>query len=103
MNWLKKLWDWVCGVAKTLLDAVLDKVLERAKEIRARRELAALALEAVKAAAHEGLTGEKAWVAARDRLTAALKAAGIEVAAVTIDTTIQVVYDAWKALGYPED
>lgn len=103
MNWLKKLWDWVCGVAKTLLDAVLDKVLERAKEIRARRELAALALEAVKAAAHEGLTGEKAWVAARDRLTAALKAAGLEVAAVTIDTTIQVVYDAWKALGYPED
>lgn len=103
MNWLKKLWNWVCGVAKTLLDKIVGQVIDRVRDIVKNRELTALALEAVKAAAHEGLTGQKAWVAARDRLTAALKAAGIEVAAVTIDTTIQVVYDAWKALGYPED
>lgn len=103
MDWLKRLWDWVWGVAKGLLDAVLDKVLERAKEILARREVAALALEAVRAAAHEGLTGEKAWASARDRFVAALREAGAELAGVAVDTTLQAVYDAWKALGYPED
>lgn len=102
MSWLKNVWDWICGVAKTLLDAIVGQVLDRVKEILAERELVGLALEAIKAAAHEGLTGDKAWVAAREKLVTALKAAGIECAAVTIDTTLQCVYDAWKSLGYPE-
>lgn len=103
MTWLKKLWDWLVGAAKRLLDAVLDKVLDRAKEVLDQREVAALALEAIKAAAHEGLTGQKAWVAARNKLVVALREAGIELGECAVDTTLQLIYDAWKSLGYPEE
>lgn len=103
MDWLKRVWDWIVGAARTLLDAVLETVLARAREILERREVAALALEAIRAAAREGLTGEKAWVAARDAFTAALKGAGLELGACAVDTTLQTIYDAWKELGYPEE
>lgn len=102
MNWLKKLWNWLVGKAKALLASVLDEVIEQAKEIAEEKDIAALALDAVKAAAHEGLTGDKAWVAARDRFTAALKKAGRELGDTAIDTTLQNVYAAWKRLGKPE-
>lgn len=103
MDWLKRLWDWLVGAAKALLDKVLDKVLDRAREILDRREVAALALEAIRAAAKEGLTGEQAWTQARDAFTAALKGAGLELGACAVDTTLQTIYDAWKELGYPEE
>lgn len=103
MDWLRKLLDWLVGAAKRLLDTVLDKVLDRAREVLERKEVAALALEAIRAAAHEGLTGEEAWVKARDAFAAALKSAGVELGACAIDTTLQVIYDAWKSLGYPEE
>lgn len=93
---LKKIWDWLVGGVKSLLDAILDTILDEAKRLTEDKDLVALALEAVKAAAHEGLTGEKAWVAARDRLTTALKEAGRELGDCAIDTTLQVVYNAWK-------
>ncbi len=96
MNWLKKLWDWVCGVAKTLLDKIVGQVIDRVRDIVENRELTALALEAVKAAAHEGLTDDKAWVYARDKLVSALKSAGRELGDCAVDTLLQVVYDAWK-------
>ena len=83
MNWLKKLWDWLVGAAKRLLDAVLDKVLDRAKEVLDQKEVAALALEAIKAAA--------------------LRESGIELGECAVDTTLQLIYDAWKSLGYPEE
>lgn len=93
---LKKLWDWLWGGVKTLLDTILDTILDEAKRLTEDKELCALALDAVKAAAHEGLTGDKAWTAARDRFTAALKEAGRELGDCTIDTTLQTVYSAWK-------
>lgn len=94
---LKKLWDWLWGGVKTLLATVLDTILEEAKRLTEDNELVALALDAVKAAAHEGLTGEKAWLYARDKFTAALKEAGRELGNCAIDTTLQVVYSAWKS------
>ena len=93
---IKKIWDWLVGGVKSLLDAILDTILDEAKRLTKDKDLVALALEAVKAAAREGLTGEKAWVAARDRLTTALKEAGRELGDCAIDTTLQVVYNAWK-------
>lgn len=96
MNLLKKAWDWLCGTVKDILSSVCDAVLERAKEISKDRGLVAMALEAVKAAALEGLTGEKAWVRARDIFTVALKSAGRELGDCAIDTTLQLTYDAWK-------
>lgn len=96
MNWLKKLWDWVVGTAKTLLATVCDTVLERAKKVAEDKELVNLCLTAIQAAAQKGLTGDKAWVAARDQLVAALKSAGRELGDCAIDTALQVVYDAWK-------
>lgn len=99
---LKRFWNWLCGAVRTLLDAVLDAVIEKAKDVAADKDLAALALDAVKAAAHEGLTGDKAWVAARDRFVAALKEAGKALTDTAIDTTLQLVYAGWKELGKPE-
>lgn len=93
---LKKLWNWLWGGVKSLLDTVLDTILEEAKRLTEDKELVALALEAAKAAAREGLTGDKAWTAARDRFTAALKDAGRELGDCAIDTTLQTVYSAWK-------
>lgn len=93
---LKKLWDWLWGGVKSLLDTVLDTILEEAKRLIEDKDLVALALDAVKAAAREGLTGDKAWTVARDRFTAALKEAGRKLGDCAIDTTLQVVYNAWK-------
>lgn len=96
MDWLKKLWDWVVGGVKTLLTVVCKTVLERAKQVAEDEQLVNLALNAIQAVAAEGLTDEKAWVAARDRFVAALKEAGRELGDCAIDTALQVVYDAWK-------
>ncbi len=99
MDWLKRLWDWVCGGVRTLLQAICEKVIERAKEVAEDKALVGLCLEAVQAAVAEGLTGEKAWVYARERLVAALKEAGRELGDCAIDTALQTVYDAWKHRG----
>lgn len=96
MNWMKKAWHWLCGAVKDLLAAVCDTVLERAKAIAKDKELVNLALDAVSAAAKEGLTGEKAWVKARDLFVQGLASAGRELGDCAIDTTLQIVYDAWK-------
>lgn len=93
---LKKFWNWLWGGVKTLLDTILDTILDEAKRLTEDKELVALALDAVKAAAREGLMGDKAWTAARDRFTAALKKAGRELGDCAIDTTLQTVYSAWK-------
>lgn len=96
MNWLKQLWNWIKGGVKTLLVAICEKVVARAKEVAQDEELVNLCLTAIQAAATEGLTGDKAWVRARDELTAALKRAGRELGDCAIDTALQVVYDGWK-------
>ena len=96
MNWLKSFWDWLCGAAKSLIATVCEVVIAKAKELTEDKQLVSLALDAVQAAAAEGLTGEKAWVAARDRFVAALKAAGRELGDCAIDTALQSVYNAWK-------
>lgn len=96
MNWLKELWDWIVGGVKTLLTKVCEAVLERAKQIAEDERLVNLALEAIEAAVKEGLTDEKAWVFARDKLVEGLKRAGIQLGDCAIDTTLQLVYDAWK-------
>lgn len=102
MDWLKNLWNWLVGKAKALLACVLDEVIEQAKEIAEEKELAALALDAVQAAAREGLMGDKAWTVARDRFVKAFKEAGKELTDTAIDTLLQNVYSAWKRLGKPE-
>lgn len=96
MNWLTNAWNWIWGKLKSLLADVADAIVERAKEIASDRDLVGLALDAVKAAAAEGLTGDKAWAAARDRFLEALKAAGRELGDCAVDTTLQLTYDAWK-------
>lgn len=96
MNVLKKAWQWLCGAVKDILSSVCEAVLDRAKEIAKDRGLVSMALEAVKAAAIEGLTGEKAWVRARDIFTAALKSDGRDLGDCAIDTALQLTYDAWK-------
>ena len=102
MNILKSIWNWLCGAFKTLLDAVLDAVIEKAKDVAEDKKIASLALDAVKAAAHQGLTGDKAWTAARDKFTADLIDAGETLSDTAIDTTLQLIYSAWKELGKPE-
>ena len=102
MNILKSIWNWLTSTLRTLLDAVLDAVIEKAKDVAEDKKIASIALDAVKAAAHQGLTGEKAWTAARDKFTAALKDAGETLTDTAIDTTLQLVYAAWKDLGKPE-
>ena len=66
--------------------------LERAED----EELVNLCLTAIQAAITEGLTGDKAWVYARDKLVAALKSTGRDLGDCLIDTALQCVYDAWK-------
>ncbi len=96
MNLLKKLWNWICGVGRTLLTAICEAVVDRAKEVAKDEELVNLCLNAIQAAAAEGLTGDKAWVRARDELVAALKRAGRELGDCAVDTALQLAYDAWK-------
>lgn len=96
MNWLKELWDWIKGGVKTVVMAVADAVGKRVKAIVDDTQLIELGVAAVEAAVKEGLTGEQAWVFARDRFTAALKEAGREMGDCAIDTALQVIYDGWK-------
>ena len=96
MDWLRKLWDWIKGGVRTLLTVVCEAVVRRAQAVAEDEELVDLCLEAVQAAVMEGLTGEKAWVFARDRLVEGLKAAGRELGDCSVDTALQCVYDAWK-------
>ena len=96
MNWLKKLWDTIWGGVKTVLMAVIEAVCKRTKEITDDTELVQMCVNAIEAAVREGLTGEKAWVYARDNLVAALKTAGRQMGDCAIDTALQVIYDAWK-------
>lgn len=102
MNTLKKLWDWLCGAVKSLLETVLEAAIARAKERAKDTDLMGAALEAVKAAARQGLTGDKAWVAARDQFTAKLRELGRDLTDTAIDTALQTTYDAWKSLGKPD-
>lgn len=96
MSWLKKLWNWVCGFGRTLLMAICEKVVDRAKEVAEDEELVNLCLNAIQAAATEGLTGDKAWVKARDELVKALERAGRQLGDCAIDTALQLAYDAYK-------
>ena len=96
MNWLKKLWDWIKGGVRTLLMAVCEAVVARAKAVAEDKELVNLCLTAIQAAITEGLTGEKAWAYARDQLVQALKRSGRVLGDCAIDTALQCVYDAWK-------
>ena len=76
MSWLKKLWNAIWGGVKTVILAVIDAVAKRTKEITDDTELVQMCVNAIEAAVKEGLTGEKAWVYAREKLVAALKDAG---------------------------
>lgn len=102
MKWLKQVLDWLVGAGKTLLTAICEAVVDRAKEVSKDEALVDLCLNAVKAAAKEGLTGRKAWVKARDNLVEALKRTGRELGDCAIDTALQLTYAAWKAEGKPE-
>lgn len=96
MNWIKKLWDTIWGGVKTVLMAVIEAVGKRTKEIVNDTELVQMCVNAIEAAVREGLTGEKAWVYARENLVAALKKAGRQMGDCAIDTALQVIYDGWK-------
>ena len=96
MKWLKELWNKIWGGVKTVLMAVVEAVAKRTKEITDDTELVQMCVDAIEAAVKEGLTGEKAWVYARDRLVKSLKAAGRQMGDCAIDTALQVIYDGWK-------
>lgn len=96
MNWLKKLWNAIWGGVKTVVMAVVEAVAKRTKQITDDTELVQMCVNAIEAAVREGLTGEKAWVFARDNLVAALKKAGRQMGNCAIDTALQVIYDGWK-------
>lgn len=96
MNWIKKLWNAIWGGVKTVLMAVVEAVGKRTKEITDDTELVQMCVNAIEAAVREGLTGEKAWVYARDNLVEALKKAGRQMGDCAIDTALQVIYDGWK-------
>ena len=98
MKWITALWDWICGKARDFLDDLISALKSKVLEIIQDRDLLALCVEAIEAAAREGLTGDKAWVAARDRLVAALKTAGRDLGDCAIDTALQNAYAAWKEL-----
>lgn len=102
MNWLKDIWNWICGTVSTILDAVVDAVVAKAKALAEDKDLAGLALDAVRAAAKQGLAGDAAWVEARNRFVTALKEAGRELGDTAIDTVLQNIYAGWKELGKPE-
>lgn len=102
MNWLKDIWNWICGKVRDLVSAVVDAVVAKAKALAADKELAGLALDAVRAAAKQGLTGDAAWVEARNRFVTALKEVGRELGDTAIDTILQNIYAGWKELGKPE-
>ncbi len=97
MNVLKSVWSWICGGVKSLAQELAKVMVAKAKAIAQDKDLTELCLSAVEAAAKEGLTGEKAWVSARDRLTTALKATGRELGDCAIDTALQLTVAAWKA------
>lgn len=96
MNWLKKLWDWLRpklarlfvltaqNVAQEVLDLINDATLQHA------------ALEAVKAAAADGLKGNEAFDAALAKLSAALRAEGRDLATHVKDTLIQNAYCVFR-------
>lgn len=96
MKWLKELWNKIWGGVKTVVMAVVEAVCKRTKEITDDTELVQMCVDAIEAAVKEGLTGEKAWVYARDKLVAALKDAGRQMGDCAIDTALQVTYDGWK-------
>ena len=96
MNWLKRLWSAIWGGVKTVILAVVEAVAKRTKEITDDTELVQLCVDAIEAAVKEGLTGEQAWVYAREKLVAGLKDAGRQMGNCAVDTALQVIYDGWK-------
>lgn len=97
MNVIKSMWSWLCGGVKSLVEQLAQVMVAKAKAIASDRKLTELCLNAVEAAAQEGLTGEKAWVSARDKLVSELKASGKELGDCAIDTALQLTVAAWKA------
>lgn len=96
MNMLKKIWNYLFGKVKTLFTTVLDFCFSETKRLISDKQLMALALDAVKAAADEKLTGNKAFVKARDAFVTAAKEAGIELKDSTINLVIELVYNGFK-------
>lgn len=103
MNIFKKVWNYLFGKVKDLLTAVIDFAFTSTKDILEDKELMALALDAIKAAAKDQLTGEKAFTTARDKFVEAAKAAGREIKDSTVNYIIELVYNSWKNLGKPEE
>lgn len=101
MDFFKKIWNAIVGAAKSLLTALCDTMFDQAKNILKDTDLVNLALNACKAAAIEGLTGEKAWVKARDEFVASAEKAGKKLENSTINFILEWVYDSWKNMGYP--
>lgn len=96
MDWLKSIWDWLCGKVRTLVDDLIAAIKDKVLDIIEDRELLELCVDAIEAAIREGLTDEKAWVFARDKLVAALKAKGRELSDCLLDTALQTAYAAYK-------
>lgn len=98
MNILKSIWNWLCGAVADFIDDLISAMKDKILDITSDRELLQLCVDAIEAAIREGLTGDKAWVFARDRLTSALKTAGKELTDCALDTALQNAYAAYKEL-----
>lgn len=93
---IKNFFGSIWGGVSSLLKAVKTRIVSIAETLANDDELVELALSCVVAAAKEGLTGEKAWVSARDALVSALKEKGKALGNSEIDTLLQLVYSAYK-------
>lgn len=98
MDWLKSIWNWLCGKVRTLVDDLIAAIKDKILDIIEDRELLELCVDAIEAAIREGLTDEKAWVFARDKLVEGLKASGRELSDCMLDTALQNAYAAYKEL-----
>lgn len=98
MDWLKGIWDWIVGKVRTFVDDLIVAIKDKVRDIIEDRELLTLCVDAIEAAIREGLTGDKAWVFARDKLVAGLKAKGRELSDCLLDTALQNAYAAYKEL-----
>lgn len=99
----KSILNYIMSIGKSLVKKICISIIEKSKAIAKDKDIVNLALKAIDAAAKEGLTGEKAWVVARDKLTKALKEAGKELGDCAIDTTLQNTYAAYKEITTKKD
>ena len=96
MKWYQKVWSWFAGgvttVAKAVYELVASGVKSAATSFVNDPQNQQVAINAVRAAISEGLTGDKAWVAARDAMLKQFSDSAQGIADNWLDTLLQNAY-----------